>query len=114
MGSVSSATSGLSYLTQAGGLLSNLPNGITAAELQSAPASDVVELSDAALAAQQASDLFGTAQQTELPVLSAAATAANQILPGVSSADLTNATAQQQYTINSEALQAQQTQALFG
>jgi hypothetical protein len=121
MASVPTATSGLSYLTQPGGLLSNLPSGITAADLQKAPASDVVALSNAALEAQQVDGLFGISQQTastlQLPVLDANPTASStgsQILPGVSSADLNSATAAQQYTINNQALALQQTQELFG
>jgi hypothetical protein len=122
MSSVPSAATGLSYLTQPGGLLSNLPSGITTADLQSAPSSDVVALSDAALEAQQVDGLFGISQQTQsalqLPVLEANSTASStatgsQILPGVSSADLSSATAAQQYAINNQALALQQTQELF-
>lgn len=126
---VTSPTSGLAYLTQPGGLLSNLPAGITASDLQSAPPSDIVALSSATLEAQQVDGLFGISQQTEstlqLPVLetnSAASSTPNsttnsttsQILPGVSSADLSSATAAQQYAINTQALALQQTQKLFG
>jgi hypothetical protein len=101
MASVTGLSSGLAYLTQAGGLLSNLPSGISSSELQSASPEDIVSLSLAAIQAQQADGLFG-------------ATTGSNILPGVSSADLSNATPQENAAIDNQALLLQQAQYLFG
>jgi hypothetical protein len=106
MASVSNPTSRLSFLTQPGGLLNSLPAGLSASKLesalQSAPPQDIVQLSEAALASQQADGLFGASQQTQtnlpLELLSSGSTA-SQVLPGVSPADLSNATPQQQNAI---------------
>jgi hypothetical protein len=46
--------------------------------------------------------------------LSSTATTGSSILPGVSSADLSNATPQQTSAVNSQAVLLQQAQALFG
>ena len=116
MGSLTNALPGLSYLTQPGGVLSNLPSAISE-DLSTAPAQDVVSLSDAAVQTQEVDGLFGvapSAPQTsapELPVLSPQTT---NPLPGVSSADLANATPQQQAGINRQALSLQEVQGLFG
>ncbi|MBV8730417.1 MAG: hypothetical protein JO336_11485 [Acidobacteriia bacterium] len=115
MGSVTNSLSGLSYLTQPGGVLSNLPPAINE-ELSSAPTQDVVSLSNAAVQTQEVDGLFGVASSAtetsapELPVLSPQTYA----LPGVSSADLANATPQQQAEINIQALYLQQVEGLFG
>lgn len=115
MGTVS--TTGLSYLTQQGGLLANLSPAVSLSALQSASPTDVVSLSEAAVQAQQVGVLFGTPQADQsgvtLPVTSAAPSD-GVILPGVSSADLSNATPQQEGAINGEALLLQQAQELFG
>jgi hypothetical protein len=75
-----------------------------------------VTLSAAALQAQEVDGIFGispTNQGTiQLPTLESEATGANP-LPGVSSDDLKNATPQQQYAINSQALALQEAQELF-
>jgi hypothetical protein len=105
MGSIATLPNGLAYLTQPGGLLSNLPSSISASDLQSASPQDIVSLSVAAIQAQQVEGLFG--------VSASSGTTATSILPGVSSADLTNATAQQKAALNDQALLLQQTQALF-
>jgi hypothetical protein len=115
MGAISNAINGLSYLTQPGGVLSNQPAPIVS-ELQSAPQQDVVSLSDATLEAQEVSGIFGLPQPGQntavtLPALSPSTT---KILPGVSNADLSNATPQQQATINTEAVHLQEAQGLFG
>jgi len=116
MGSVTSPASGLAYLTQPGGLLSNLPSAISTSALQSASPQDIVSLSAAAIQVQITDGLFGISSSNPavpgLP-LTANSGANSSILPGISSADLTNATPQQQAAINDEALSLQQTQALF-
>jgi hypothetical protein len=116
MGSIASSLNGLSYLTQPGGLLSSLPASISKAVLQSASPQDVVSLSVAALQTQEIDGIFGIspASQNALPIVSAPATPATAVLPGVSAADLTNATPQQQASINDQALLLQQVQGLYG
>jgi len=115
MGTVSN--SGLSYLTQQGGLLANLSPAVSLSALQSASQEDVVSLSQAAVEAQQVDVLFGIPQADQsgvtLPAVSAAPSD-GVILPGVSSADLSNATPQEGSAINGEALLLQQAQQLFG
>src|ERR1700727_1807195 len=103
MGSVASVSSGLAYLTQPGGLLSGLSPSISTSELQSASPQDIVSLSLAAIQVQVADGLFGVSPQNsgiaELPLLgdntasntAATANAPTSVLPGVSSADLSNA-----------------------
>jgi hypothetical protein len=103
MSSVSSVPSALSYLTQQGGPLSNLPAAVSASSLQSASPQDIVSLSIAAIQAQVADGLFG----------GSAATTTNSILPGVSTADLSGATPQEQSAIDNQTLLLQQSQALF-
>jgi len=65
----------------------------------------LVSISTAALQAQDASELFGVTQssQSALPALPISPPATD-VLPGVSSADLANATPQQQAAINNGAL----------
>jgi hypothetical protein len=106
MGSVASALSGLSYLTEPGGPLSNLPAPISAADLKSASPQDLVSISMAALQAQDASELFGISpsSQSTLPVLPIAS----------QSADLANTAPQEQAATNDQALLLQQVQSLFG
>jgi hypothetical protein len=115
MGTVSST--GLSYLTQQGGLLANLSPAVNLSALASSSPADVVSLSEAALQAQQLEGLFGIAQAGQsavtLPAISVAPSS-SAILPGVSSADLSNATPQQSSAINDQALLLQQAQELFG
>jgi hypothetical protein len=108
-------SNGLSYLTQPGGLLSNLPSSISGSALQSASPQDLLSLSEAALQVQQVDGLLGIQQSTPstaltLPVIS---TQSGNVLPGVSSADLSNASPQQQAAINDQALLLQQVQGLF-
>jgi hypothetical protein len=111
-----SSTAGLAYLTQSGGVLSNLPSGVSASTLKSASPQDVVSLSQAAIEAQQANGLFGTTTTPPnlygLPVTSSPTTGTN-LLPGVSTADLTNATPQENSALNAQALQLQQAQSIF-
>ncbi|MGA1998020.1 MAG: hypothetical protein ABSH45_19820 [Bryobacteraceae bacterium] len=116
MGSITNSLNGLSYLTQPGGLLSSLPASISTAVLQSASPQDVVTLSVAALQKQEVDGIFGISQasQNTLPTVSAAATSATDVLPGISAADMTNATPQEQVSINGQALLLQQVQGLFG
>jgi hypothetical protein len=106
----------LAYLTQPGGLLSNLPYAISTADLQSASPEDTVSLSLAAIQAQEADGLFGVSptgqSATGLPVVSDDASDTT-ILPGVSPADLSQATPQENAAINDQALLLQQSQALF-
>jgi len=117
MGSISNSLTGLSYLMQQGGPLASLSAQLTPAQLQSAPAKDVVSLSMAALQAQQVDGLFGIApaSQTTLPALPIdnTSTSPTTLLPGVASADLTNASPQEQSSINDQALALQQVQGLF-
>jgi len=106
-------------LTQPGGPLSSLPASISTAALQSAWPQDVVSLSVAALQAQEVDGIFGISQASEntlpvLPIVSAPATQATDVLPGVSATDMTNATPQEQASINDQALLLQQIQGLFG
>ena len=119
MGSITNSLNGLSYLTQPGGLLSSLPAPISTAALQSASPQDVVSLSVAALQKQEVDGIFGISQASEntlpvLPIVSAPATQATDVLPGVSATDMTNATPQEQASINDQALLLQQVQDLFG
>ena len=124
MGSVTNSLSGLSYLMQQGGPLSSLAAQLSPAQLQSAQPRDVVSLSMAALQTQEVEGMFGISQpsQTALPALpvlpiqsaaSSASSSAADVLPGVASADLTNATSQEQSAINNQALALQQVQGLF-
>jgi len=120
MGSVSSVPDSLSFLTQPGtGLLANLPVQVSATTLQSAPQTDLIALSSAALELQQVNELFGIAPVAEdtaaLPVAaSTTAPAVNLNLPsGVPAADLTNATPSEKAQIADAATQQQQVQALF-
>jgi hypothetical protein len=120
MGSVASVPSGLAYLTQPGGLLSTLSPAISTSELQSASPEDIVSLSVAAIQAQIADGLLGVSPTNptpaELPVTAGDTTgntSNTSVLPGVASADLTNATPQQNAEINDQALSLQQAQALF-
>ncbi len=115
MGTVSST--GLSYLTQQGGLLANLSPAVSLSALQSASPEDVVSLSQTAVQAQQVDVLFGIPQAGQSGVTlpaTAAAPSDGVILPGVSSADLSNATPQEKGAINGAAALLQQAQELFG
>jgi len=116
MGAITNSMNGLSYLTQPGGPLSTLPASISTAVLQSASPQDVVSLSVAALQKQEVDGIFGISQtsQSTLPTVSAPITSATAGLPGVSAADMTNATPQEQATINDQALLLQQVQGLYG
>jgi hypothetical protein len=116
MGSIPSSMSGLSYLTTPGGLLSNLPSPVSPSDLSSASPQDLVTISAAALEAQVVDSLFGGSQPGSTATISLPVTSTGQgtVLPGVSSADLINATAQQQTAINVEALLLQQVESLFG
>jgi hypothetical protein len=107
MGSITNSLPGVSYLTQPGGLLSNLPSSVSTAALQSATPQDIVNLSAAALQEQEVVGIFGISQASQ-----SAATA----IPALSTpaADLTNATAQEKASVNDQALQLQQVQGLFG
>jgi hypothetical protein len=120
MGSVTSLPSGLAYLTQPGGLLSNLPAGISTSVLQSASPQDIVSLSLAAIQAQEVGGLFGVSPATSnsaIPGLPAATGVASGVTSGVTAgipaADLTNATPQEQAQISDQSLLYQQAQALF-
>jgi len=109
MGTVSS--SGLSYLTQQGGLLANLSPAVSLSALQSASPEDVASLSQAAVQAQQADGLFGIPQADQSGVTLPATSGVpsdGAILPGVSTADLSNATPQEKGAINDQALLLQQ------
>jgi hypothetical protein len=104
---------------QPGGPLAGLAAQMTPSQLQSAQPRDVVSLSLAALQTQVVDGLFGTSQPagTALPALpiasASASSSATDPLPGVASADLTDATAQEQSAINNQALALQQVQGLF-
>jgi hypothetical protein len=124
MGSVTNSLSGLSYLMQVGGPLSNLASRMSPAQLQSAQPEELVSLSMAQIRTQQAEGLFGISgsSQTTLPAMpvqpfapAAASGSASptEILPGVAAADLTNATPQQNAAINNQAMLLQQVQGLF-
>ena len=113
MGTVSS--SGLSYLTQQGGPLANLSPAVSQSVLQAASPKDVASLSEAAVQAQQVASLFGISQaSSQTGVTLPAAASGGATLPGVSTADLTNATSHEKDAINSQALLLQQAQQLFG
>jgi hypothetical protein len=116
MGSITNALSGLPSLMQPGGLLSDLVAPLSAADLQSASPQDIVSLSLAALQTQEVNVLFGAPQgsQDAAPLLPFASPQATGVLPGVSAADLANATSQEQAAINDQALLLQQVQGLFG
>ena len=108
MGSISNSLSGLSCLTQPGGLLSKLPAPISAADLQSASPQDIVSLSIASLQTQEVNALFGASQgnQTAVPLSPLATPQAANALPGVPAAE-------DQAAINDQALLLQQVQGLF-
>jgi hypothetical protein len=105
MGSVANSLSGLSYLTQPGGPLSTLPEGVSTSDLQSASPQDLVSMSTAALQTQEVDDAFGLSQ-TPPPT-------AGYEIPGVTTTDLTDATPQQQASFNDQAQQLQEVQSLF-
>ena len=106
MGSITNSLSGLPSLMQPGGLLSDLVAPLSAADLQSASPQDIVSLSLAALQTQEVNVLFGAPQgsQDAAPLLPFASPQATGVLPGVSAADLANATPQEQAAINDQAL----------
>jgi hypothetical protein len=115
MGSITNSPTGLSYLTQPGGVLANLPTPISQ-DLPTASPQDVVTLSDAAIQTQEVDGIFGLDQNgpssaVTLPILSGSTADA---LPGVATSDVTNATPQQQTAINTQALGLQEVQGLFG
>ena len=108
-------SNGLSYLTQPGGLLSNLPSSVSLSALQSASPQDLVSLSEAALQAQQVDELLGIQPENQgnslsLPVLSSQS---GEVLPGVSSSTISGASPQEQAVINDQALALQQVQGLL-
>jgi hypothetical protein len=113
MASVTNSLAGLSYLTQPGGLLSNLPAPISAATLQSATPQDLVSLSAAALETQEVDGLFGLAPSASAVALPVLSTPSAEVLPGVATADLSGASPQAQAAINDQALLLQQVQGLF-
>ena len=105
MAPVTSPANGLSYLTEPGGILSNLPSPISSDALQSATPQDLVSLSSAALESQVVDGLFGYpsgAQTSGLPSANAMA-----------DAELVNATPQEKAAANTQAALLQQVQALF-
>jgi hypothetical protein len=104
MGSVTNSLSGLSYLTQPGGPLSNLPEAVSSSDLQSASPQDLASMSLAALQSQMVEEAFGTPESSP--------TTADQF-PGIAANDLANATPQQQTTINNQSLELQEVQGLF-
>ena len=124
MGSVTNSLSGLAYLMESGGPLSGLAGRMSPAQLQSAQPQDLVSLGMAAIGTQEMEGLFGTSHssQTRLPALpvqptaydsTSASSSATDMLPGVAAADLTNATPQERFAINHQALLLQQVQGLF-
>ena len=115
MAPVANPSNGLSYLTQPGGLLSNLPSSVSLSALQSASPQDLVSLSEAALQAQQVDELLGIQPENQgnslsLPVLSSQS---GEVLPGVSSSTISGASPQEQAVINDQALALQQVQGLL-
>jgi hypothetical protein len=117
MGSVTSLPNGLAYLTQPGGLLSTLSSAISTSELQSSSPEDLVSVSLAALQAQEADGLLGVSPGNQgtagLPAVGGGANEAS-LLSLVASADLTNATPQENVELSNQAVRFQQVQALFG
>jgi hypothetical protein len=115
MGSVTNLPGGLAYLTQPGGLLSNLSPAISSA-LASASPQDLVTLSVAAIQAQQADGLLGVSPPNPgtaglIPI--AGNTNNNSILSLVGAADLTNATSQERAALSEQAVNLQQVEGLF-
>jgi hypothetical protein len=124
MGSVTNSLNGLAYLMEAGNPLSGLAGRMSPAQLQSAQPQDVVSLSMAAIGTQEMEGLFGTSQssQTTLPALpvqpatydaTPASSPATDLLPGIAAADMTNATPQERFAIDNQAVLLQQVQGLF-
>ena len=71
-------------------------------------------LSAAALQAQEVDGIFGISPATQSAIEPLALeSAGSNLLPGVSSADLSNATPLQQYALNSQAVALQEAQQLF-
>lgn len=101
---------------QPGGPLSNLPASITPQQLESASPEDVAHLSESSFQTQEVEVLFGIPQtaQSALPFVGIPTASTASTPAGVSSADLTNATPQQQAAIDNQTLQQQQIQDLFG
>jgi hypothetical protein len=106
----------------------NAPAQLSVSALESAPQQDVVQLSDAALQLQEVQGIFGIPQAASSQLLPAAVSASppsststssntspvNLPLPtGVSPADLTNATPDQQVALAEGAIQQQAVQTLF-
>ena len=87
--------------------------------LQSASPQDIVSLSVAVLQTQEMDGILGISLASQntlpaLPIVSAPTIPETDVLPGVSATDLTNATAQEQASINDQELLLQQVQGLFG
>ena len=135
MGSVSSVPNGISLLTQPGtDVLSNLPVQLSASTLEAASPQDVVDLSASALQLQELDGILGITPSSQTPtapifvpsatpaVPSTTTTSSSSSTtpavsmnppPGVSSADLTNATPTQQTAVDAATLQQQLVQGLF-
>ena len=120
MGTVNSATSGLSFLAQTltgNATTSNTSNPSAqnlSSILEAASPTDAVELSTATVALQQVDGLFGLSQSNDTPLPMPGATPSLDLPPGLSAGDVTDATAAQQQAIASQAVNLQQTQGLFG
>ncbi len=114
MGSISPVPNGIAYLAQFVDSVTNSPSSQSMGKiLQSAGPSDAAAISDAALKLQEASGIFGlpAAQTASVPLPGGAAGAT---LPaGVSAADITNATPNQQATIAEQAQALQQVRNMF-
>jgi hypothetical protein len=114
MGSISSVPNGITYLTPLVDSVAQSPSSQSMGKiLQSASPSDAAELSQAALQLQQATGIFGLSvpQSTTAPLPGGAIGA--PLPSGVSAADLTNATPDQQATIAEQAQALQQVQNMF-
>jgi len=113
VGSIPSSLNGLPYLRQPGGVLSGMSASDSTAVLRSASSQDALSLGVAALQTQMDSTrgISPTSQNTQ-PTVSASAPSATDVLPGVSAADMPNAT-QEQSSINNQALLLQQILGLF-
>lgn len=116
MGSISNVPNGINYLTQFVGSVANLPSSQNIGKiLQSASPTEAAQISQDALQLQETNGILGLpTNQSTTADISLPGGASGAALPsGVSTADIANATPNQQATIAEQAQQLQQVQNMF-
>jgi hypothetical protein len=103
MAPIPNSLTGLSFLREPGGILSNLPAQVTAKKLETASLNDVVSLSMAAVQKQQVDELFGTSPPS-----------GPGRVPEVAPAGLAKAAPEQQAALYQAATRYSQMQGLLG